>query len=162
GSARAAAAAGGVLAAVAALWALTLVLLPDRYGRMLLGDTWSAASALLPATGSQYAAMALGTCGLLALRVLRPRTTLPIQVAFSSLTVCFLLGGYALGGVPGAAWGLCLGSVCKAAASWRRVRRVLRTPGAVPTDPDGPVSAGASAPRSPGGPDRPAPPYGTS
>ena len=89
----------------------------------LLGDTWPTASALLPATGSQYAAMAVGTCGLLALRMLDPRTTLSIQVVFSLAAVAFLAGGYALGGVPGAAWGLCLGSVCKAVATWIRVAR---------------------------------------
>lgn len=124
--ARAAAVTGGLLAAAAGLWALTLMLLPDAAGRALLGDTWQSAAALLPATGSQYAAMALGVCALVTLRVLRPRTTLRIQVVFSLLSVCFLLGGYALGGVLGAAWGLCAGSACKAAAGWLRARAVLR------------------------------------
>lgn len=128
GRARAAAVAGGVLAAVAAGWATVLALLPDVAGRMLLGDTWAAASALLPATGSQYVAMALVTCALLTLRVLRPRATLPLQVVFSSFSVCCLLGGYALGGVLGAAWGLCAGSAAKALGGWLRVRGVVRTP----------------------------------
>ena len=85
-----------------------LFVLPDGAGRALLGDTWPSAAHLLPATGSQYAVMALGTCGLLALRVLSPRATLPIQVVFSLTSVCCLLGGYAdrrcpwrrLGAVP--------------------------------------------------------------
>lgn len=118
---RAAAGLGAVLAATAALWATGLALLPDAAGRELLGDTWPAAAALLPATGSQYAAMAVGTCGLLALRMLDPRTTLSIQVVFSLTAVAFLAVGYALGGITGAAWGLCLGSVCKAVATWTRV-----------------------------------------
>ncbi|MFE7750200.1 hypothetical protein [Streptomyces sp. NPDC057428] len=115
-----------VLAATAALWATGLALLPEAAGRELLGDTWPAAASLLPATGSQYAAMAVGTCGLLALRMLDPRTTLSIQVVFSLTAVAFMAGGYALGGVPGAAWGLCLGSVCKAAATWTRVALLRR------------------------------------
>lgn len=115
-----------VLAVTAALWATALALLPERAGRQLLGDTWPAAAALLPATGSQYAAMAVGTCGLLALRMLDPRTTLSIQVVFSLTAVALMAGGYALGGVPGAAWGLCLGSLCKAAATWTRVARLRR------------------------------------
>lgn len=123
---RATAALAAVLAGTAALWATVLVLLPDRVGRELLGDTWPVASALLPATGSQYAAMAAGTCGLLALRMLDPRTTLSIQVVFSLTAVAFMAGGYALGGVPGAAWGLCLGSLCKAVATWTRVVRLRR------------------------------------
>ncbi|WPW27083.1 hypothetical protein P6B95_06505 [Streptomyces atratus] len=115
-----------VLAVTAAAWATALALLPDGIGRHLLGDTWPTAAALLPATGSQYAAMAVGTCGLLALRMLDPRTTLSIQVVFSLAAVAFLTGGYVLGGVPGAAWGLCLGSVCKAVATWTRVARLRR------------------------------------
>ncbi len=142
-TARSAALVGGVLAVVAAGWATVLALLPDRAGRMLLGDTWAAASALLPATGSQYAVMALGTCALLTLRVLRPRATLSLQVTFSTLSVCCLLGGYAVGGVPGAAWGLFAGSAAKATAGWLRVRRVTRKEPA----PGDVVSADASAGR---------------
>ncbi|MEU1471063.1 hypothetical protein ABZ434_22905 [Streptomyces sp. NPDC005761] len=123
---RATAALAGLLAITAAGWATVLALLPDSVGRHLLGDTWPTAAALLPATGSQYAAMAVGTCGLLALRLLDPRTTLPIQVVFSLAAVAFLTGGYLLGGVTGAAWGLCLGSVCKAVATWTRVARLTR------------------------------------
>ncbi|WP_258037155.1 hypothetical protein [Streptomyces sp. SM14] len=134
--ARAAALAAGALAAVAACWAVVLLLVPGSAGRALLGDTWDAASALLPATGVQYTVMALGVCGLLTLRVLRPRATLPVQVVFSLLSVACLLGGYALGGVVGAAWGLCVGSAAKSAAAWLRVRAVLREP--PPADaPDG-------------------------
>ncbi|RPK56797.1 hypothetical protein EES43_23535 [Streptomyces sp. ADI96-02] len=129
---RATAGLAALLAATAALWATVLALLPDRAGRELLGDTWPVAAALLPATGSQYAAMAVGTCGLLALRMLDPRTTLAIQVVFSLTAVAFLACGYAVGGVQGAAWGLCLGSVCKAAATWIRVAR-LRRRGPAPT-----------------------------
>ncbi|WP_097867033.1 hypothetical protein [Streptomyces sp. rh34] len=136
---RATAALAAVLAATAGLWATVLVLLPERAGRELLGDTWPTAAALLPATGSQYAAMAVGTCGLLALRMLDPRTTLGIQVVFSLTAVAFLAGGYGIGGVPGAAWGLALGSLCKAAATWTAVAR-LRRRGPTPVEP---VSADA-------------------
>ncbi|MEU8436079.1 hypothetical protein AB0F18_24880 [Streptomyces sp. NPDC029216] len=115
---------GCALAVVGAGWAAVLYALPDRLGRHLLGDTWTAASALLPATGAQYAVMGLGTCALLTLRVLNPKATLSLQVVFSLLSVGLLLGGYALWGVAGAAWGLALGSAAKAAAGWLRVGRV--------------------------------------
>lgn len=123
---RATAALAAVLALTAAGWATVLALLPGSAGRHLLGDTWPTAATLLPATGSQYAAMAVGTCGLLTLRLLDPRTTLSIQVVFSLAAVAFLAGGYLAGGVTGAAWGLCLGSVCKAVATWTRVARLIR------------------------------------
>ncbi|MFG2389543.1 hypothetical protein ACGFYF_11765 [Streptomyces lavendulae] len=112
---------GAALAVLGAGWAAVLYALPDRLGRHLLGDTWAAAAALLPATGAQYAVMGLGTCALLTLRVLNPKATLSLQIVFSLLSVALLLGGYALWGVAGAAWGLALGSAAKAAAGWLRV-----------------------------------------
>ncbi|MFC9813113.1 hypothetical protein ACFVJM_13710 [Streptomyces virginiae] len=121
---RATAALGVVLAAVGAGWATALYLLPDRLGRELLGETWAAASALLPATGAQYAVMGLGTCALLTLRVLAPKATLSLQVVFSLLSVGLLLGGYAVWGVAGAAWALAAGSALKAGAGWLRVARL--------------------------------------
>ncbi|MEU6891445.1 hypothetical protein ABZ934_06525 [Streptomyces sp. NPDC046557] len=122
---------GGVLAALGAGWGAVLYALPETVGRQLLGETWGAAATLLPATGAQYAVMGLGTCALLTLRVLNPRATLSLQVVFSLLSVALLLGGYAVWGVAGAAWGLAAGSAAKAAAAWTRVSR-LPDP-AVPT-----------------------------
>ncbi|WP_327255031.1 hypothetical protein [Streptomyces sp. NBC_01244] len=115
---------GGALAVTGAAWGAVLYALPERVGRELLGDTWQAAAALLPATGAQYAVMGLGTCALLTLRVLNPKATLSLQVVFSLLSVGLLLGGYAVWGVAGAAWGLALGSASKAAAGWLRVARL--------------------------------------
>ncbi|WP_419994394.1 hypothetical protein [Streptomyces boninensis] len=126
GKVRATALLAGLLAGIAAAWATTLALLPDRIGREILGDTWATAAALLPATGTQYAAIALGTSALLTLRVLRPKATLPIQVVFSLVAVAAMLAGYALGGVKGAAWGLAAGSAMKATALWLRIAAVRR------------------------------------
>ncbi|MFD5408481.1 MATE family efflux transporter [Streptomyces nojiriensis] len=132
---RATAALGLVLAAVGAGWATALYLLPDRLGRELLGDTWAGASALLPATGAQYAVMGLGTCALLTLRVLAPKATLSLQVVFSLLSVGLLLGGYAVWGVAGAAWGLAAGSALKALAAWWRVTRLPAAAGSRDPEP---------------------------
>ncbi|MER7825439.1 hypothetical protein ABTX85_23100 [Streptomyces sp. NPDC096097] len=132
---RATAALGLVLATVGAGWATALYLLPDRLGRELLGDTWAGASALLPATGAQYAVMGLGTCALLTLRVLAPKATLSLQVVFSLLSVGLLLGGYAAWGVAGAAWGLAAGSALKALAAWWRVTRLPATAAARDDEP---------------------------
>ncbi|MFB7464606.1 hypothetical protein ACFCZ1_14090 [Streptomyces sp. NPDC056224] len=131
---RATALLGGVLALLGAGWGAVLFALPDRAGRQLLGDTWASASALLPATGAQYAVMGLGTCALLTLRVLAPKATLSLQVVFSLLSVGLLLGGYAVFGVAGAAWGLAAGSAAKAGAGWLRVAR-LPAPGAAAPRP---------------------------
>lgn len=126
-TARAAAVLGLALCAVGLAWGLVLHALPDGAGRQLLGATWQSASALLPASGAQYAVMGLGTCALVTLRVLSPRATLSVQVVFSLLSVVLMLGGYLLSGSAlGAAWGLAAGSALKAAAAWTRVAR-LRT-----------------------------------
>ncbi|MFE9927517.1 hypothetical protein [Streptomyces sp. NPDC005533] len=136
---RATALLGLVLAALGAGWGAVLYALPERVGRQLLGDTWAATAALLPATGAQYAVMGLGTCALLTLRVLAPKATLSLQVVFSLLSVGLLLGGYAVWGVAGAAWALATGSTLKALAAWWRVARL---PGAVPAQAEAaPVSA---------------------
>ncbi|WP_151773786.1 hypothetical protein [Streptomyces abyssomicinicus] len=114
---------GVALAATGGAWAGLWLLLPDGWGRQVLGDTWPAVAALLPATGTQYLLMGFGVSALLTLRVLSPRETLPVQVVFSLLSVALLFTGFALGGAAGAAWGLAAGSGLKAAASWLRVRK---------------------------------------
>ncbi|WP_407564511.1 hypothetical protein [Streptomyces sp. 184] len=152
---RSAAALAALLAGTAAAWTTVLVLLPDSAGRELLGDTWASTSELLPATGSQYAGIALGTSALLTLRVLRPESTLPIQVVFSLLSVGCMLTGYAAGGVLGAAWGLCAGSALKAAALWLKVAAVSRSVGAAARaagDPGGATGSGTGG-GTPGGSD---------
>ncbi|MFK0167816.1 hypothetical protein ACIQU5_03335 [Streptomyces sp. NPDC090306] len=137
---RAALFAGTLLAVVSASWAAVLYVLPAHLGRQLLGDTWESASKLMPATGAQYAAMAFGVCGLLALRVTAPRATLPVQLMFSPVSAGLLLAGYAWDGVAGAAWGLCAGSVLKGAAAWLQA---ARAPGAA-------ASVSATAATAPG------------
>lgn len=124
-TARAAAVLGLALCAVGLAWGLVLHALPGGAGHQLLGATWQSASALLPASGAQYAVMGLGTCALVTLRVLSPRATLSVQVVFSLLSVVLMLGGYLLSGSAlGAAWGLAAGSALKAAAAWIRVARL--------------------------------------
>ncbi|GAA1499767.1 hypothetical protein [Streptomyces synnematoformans] len=143
---RSAAALAALLAGTAAAWTTVLVVLPDSAGRELLGDTWAATSSLLPATGSQYAGIALGTSALLTLRVLRPESTLPIQVVFSLLSVGCMRTGYAAGVACGAAWGLCAGSALKAAALWLRVAAVSRAAASGAGPGPGTGTGGAEAP----------------
>ncbi|MFE5210491.1 hypothetical protein [Streptomyces sp. NPDC056600] len=117
---------GVALAVTGGAWAGLWLLLPDDWGRQVLGATWPAVAALLPATGTQYLLMGFGVSALLTLRVLSPRETLPVQVVFSLLSMALLFTGFTLAGAAGAAWGLAAGSGLKAAASWLRVVRVRR------------------------------------
>jgi hypothetical protein len=117
---------GAALAAVGGVWGVVWWLLPDGWGRQVLGDTWPAVAKLLPATGAQYLLMGFGVSALLTLRVLSPRDTLPVQVVFSLLSVGLMYAGFAWAGAVGAAWGLAAGSAVKAVAAWLRVLRVRR------------------------------------
>ncbi|WP_436996001.1 hypothetical protein [Streptomyces sp. enrichment culture] len=117
---------GCALAATGAVWGGVWWLLPDGWGRRVLGESWPAVAALLPASAAQYTLMGLGVSALLTLRVLSPRETLPVQVVFSLLSVALLYAGFAAGGAVGAAWGLAGGSAAKAVAAWVRVARVRR------------------------------------
>ncbi|MFV2120044.1 hypothetical protein ACE14D_17030, partial [Streptomyces sp. Act-28] len=108
---------GCALAATGAAWGGVWRLLPDGWGRRVLGETWPAVAALLPASATQYTLMGLGVSALLTLRVLSPRETLPVQVVFSLLSVALLYAGFAAGGAVGAAWGLAGGSAAKALAA---------------------------------------------
>ncbi|MGW0820607.1 hypothetical protein [Streptomyces sp. NPDC002845] len=123
---RATALLGCALAAVGAAWGAVWWLLPDDWGRQVLGDTWPAVAELLSASGTQYTLMGFGVSALLTLRVLSPRETLPVQVVFSLLSVGLMYAGFAWAGALGAAWGLASGSAVKALAAWLRVLRVRR------------------------------------
>ncbi|WP_149179124.1 hypothetical protein [Streptomyces sp. TRM49041] len=128
---------GGALAVAGAAWGGVWWLLPDGWGRRVLGDTWPAVAALLPASTAQYTLMGLGVSALLTLRVLSPRETLPVQVVFSLLSVALLSAGYVLAGAVGAAWGLAGGSAAKALAAWVRVVLVRRRAAAPTASGDG-------------------------
>jgi hypothetical protein len=142
GQVRATAVLATVLAGVAIAWTVVMMALPVRYGRQVLGATWTHSAYLLAPTGAQYAAVAAGTSALLTLRVLRPRATMPIQVVFSLVSTGAMIAGFALAGVSGAAWGLCVGSVLKATVLWIRI-------GTVRTGPPGP-GAGSRQAGTPG------------
>jgi O-antigen/teichoic acid export membrane protein len=67
---------------------------------------------------------------------------MPIQVVFSLVSTGAMIAGFALAGVSGAAWGLCVGSVLKATVLWIRI-------GTVRTGPPGP-GAGSRQAGTPG------------
>ncbi len=136
---------GAALAGTGAVWGAVWWLLPGGWGRQVLGDTWPAVAAILPASAVQYTLMGFGVSALLTLRVLSPRDTLPVQVFFSLLSVALLGAGFALAGAVGAAWGLACGSGAKALAAWVRVWRLRRAarPGAGPAPRDTAARAAA-------------------
>ncbi|MFR9805612.1 hypothetical protein ACL02T_25500 [Pseudonocardia sp. RS010] len=115
---------GGAQAGVALLWGLgLLLLLPDSWGRFVLGDVWPTASALiLPATlsvmfASISAGAAAGVRALGAARLsLRAQTWASLAYATGGLV------GAALGGARGSAWGVATATFIGAVVWWVQLR----------------------------------------
>ncbi|MFD0317788.1 hypothetical protein [Streptomyces flavalbus] len=119
---------GGGQAVAALLWGAALLLMPDRLGELVLGgDVWpSAADLILPATLG-VAGAGLGTGAAAGLRALgAARRSLRAQLFNSACYVGGGLGGAAVGGVVGSAWGVAAATVGGSAVWWLHLRSGLR------------------------------------
>jgi hypothetical protein len=95
-----------VTCAIAALVTLVLYLLPTALGRLILGETWLGAHALVLPIGAQLMALSVGTVVFMALRIEAPKSTLKVNLFTSIFVIAFFMAGYWISGVGGAAWGL--------------------------------------------------------
>ncbi|MFG2994992.1 hypothetical protein [Streptomyces sp. NPDC048340] len=118
---------GGGQAAAALLWGAALLLVPDRGGELVLGDVWSSASELIvPATLGVVGA-SLGTGAAAGLRALAAaRRSLRCQLIASAFYVSGGLGGAALAGTVGSAWGVAAATLSGSAVWWLQLRSALR------------------------------------
>ncbi|GAQ50541.1 hypothetical protein [Streptomyces acidiscabies] len=118
---------GGGQAVGALLWGGALLLVPDRLGEFALGDVWHSASELIAAIALGVAGAGLGTGAAAGLRALgAARRSLRAQL-FAS--VCYVgggLGGAALAGTVGSAWGVAAATVTSSAVWWLHLRTALR------------------------------------
>ncbi|MFI7502450.1 hypothetical protein ACIBVL_29000 [Streptomyces sp. NPDC049687] len=118
---------GGGQAAAALLWGGALLLVPDRLGELVLGGVWHSASQLIAAITFGVAGAGLGTGAAAGLRALgAARRSLRCQL-FAS--VCYAgggLGGAALAGTVGSAWGAAAANVGASAVWWLQLRSALR------------------------------------
>jgi O-antigen/teichoic acid export membrane protein len=118
---------GGGQAVAALLWGGALLLVPDRLGELVLGDVWSAASALIVPVTLGVAGAGLGTGAAAGLRALAAaRRSLRCQLFASACYVAGGLGGAVAGGTAGSAWGAAAASVCGSAVWWSQLRAALR------------------------------------
>jgi O-antigen/teichoic acid export membrane protein len=113
------AAMSAVLVVVALAWGLVLAGLPAAWGRALLGETWPATRDLLPAAtmtavGAGVASGAVGGLHVLA----AAGASMRVGLMGGLVTLGAALGGGALAGVQGGAWGLCLGTWAYAVGGW--------------------------------------------
>ncbi|MGG2464067.1 hypothetical protein ACO0M4_30535 [Streptomyces sp. RGM 3693] len=118
---------GGGQAVAALLWGGALLLIPDRIGGLVLGDVWSSASALIVPVTLGVAGAGLGTGAAAGLRALAAaRRSLRCQLFASTCYVIGGLGGAAVAGTVGSAWGVAAATVCGSAAWWLQLRSALR------------------------------------
>ena len=119
----------GVLVAAAAGLGTTLLLLPESVGRSLVGEVWAPArEVLLPLTihvAAVGTSVAAGT-GLRA--VADARSSLRAAISASPAILAGAVGGAAVAGAEGAAWGLACGQVTSACIWWRFLLRSVRRP----------------------------------
>jgi len=119
------------LAAIAATVGGVLLLVPDSLGMRLLGSTWPAASSLILPVTVSLAASGLRAGAAVGLRALADaRRSLHVRVAVSLLQLSGALGGAALAGALGAAWGNATGSCIAVWLWWSAFSASLKDRGA--------------------------------
>ncbi|WP_338702994.1 hypothetical protein V2W30_37120 [Streptomyces sp. Q6] len=118
---------GAGQAVAALLWGSALLLMPDRLGAFVLGDVWSASSALIVPVTLGVAGAGLGTGAAAGLRALAAaRRSLRSQLFASTLYVIGGLGGAAVAGTVGSAWGVAAATLGSSAVWWLHLRSALR------------------------------------
>jgi len=115
------------LSATALLWGAALLLVPDWAGEHVLGQVWFPASELIVPASLGVAGAGLGIGAAAGLRALAAaRRSLRCQLFASA---CYLgggLGGAAMAGTVGAAWGSAAANICASAVWWLQLRAALR------------------------------------
>ena len=104
-----------LLVGVCAAFSVALGLTPTAAGEAVLGDSWSGAMDFLPAMATQVMFAAVTTTSYLGLRLVAPRSTLPIRLWTAAVVPPAFFVGYATGGAVGALWGLTCASAVQAA-----------------------------------------------
>ncbi|MBL1112807.1 hypothetical protein JK364_10420 [Streptomyces sp. 110] len=118
---------GGGQATGALLWGSALLLMPDRLGESVLGGVWHSSSGLIAQITLSVAGAGLGTGAAAGLRALgAARRSLRCQLFASACYVGGGLGGAAVAGTAGSAWGVAAATVSGSAVWWLQLRSALR------------------------------------
>ena len=105
---------GLVLVSMTVAVFLLFLSLPHSVGTRILGDSWDGARTMLLPVGAQIACTAVSTVAYLALRLVDPRSTLPLRLWAAAAYLPGFFIGYYLNGVVGAVWGMACGSLVQA------------------------------------------------
>ena len=115
------------LAAVSLLWAGVLLVLPDSFGRAVLGETWTEARRVILPLGIAATTGGIQAGALIGLRAMAlPSYSLVARVTSSATLLVGGLVGGVLNGAQGAAWGLATGSALGSSVWWVQMLRGSR------------------------------------
>lgn len=119
---------GAVQASAALAWGVLLLFaLPDAAGRLVLGDVWGPASALIVPVTLEVMAAGLAAAAATGLRALgAARRSLRAQLVASALYLVGGLAGAAVAGAAGSAWGVAAAVLLTSSVWWLELRRALR------------------------------------
>ncbi|MFE6774546.1 hypothetical protein [Streptomyces sp. NPDC057702] len=118
---------GGGQAVGALVWGAALLLVPDRAGALVLGDVWHQASRLVVPATLGVAGASLGVGAAAGLRALAAaRRSLRCQLIASTCYVGGGLGGAAVAGTVGSAWGVAAATLASSAVWWLELHAALR------------------------------------
>jgi hypothetical protein len=118
---------GGGQAVAALLWGGALLLVPDRLGELVLAGVWHSAAALIVPVTLGVAGAGLGTGAAAGLRALgAARRSLRCQLFASACYVGGGLGGAAVAGTAGSAWGVAAATVGSSGVWWLQLRSARR------------------------------------
>jgi O-antigen/teichoic acid export membrane protein len=112
-----------VLATTVTVWGAALLVIPDDLGERLLGQSWSAASGLLPLFVWAYLAQTAASGPVTALRALgAARDSLRVRSVLAPLVIGAGVGGGLLAGTRGAAAGLAVANTVAIPLWWWAMR----------------------------------------
>lgn len=116
------------LASTAVLWGLVLILLPEAIGEALLGATWEGAQSVMFPMALAMAGSGIAIGAGVGLRaMLENRRATKARVIISILSVGAAIGGAAIGGAAGAAWGIAVVSLFAGGVWWIQLTRAIES-----------------------------------
>jgi O-antigen/teichoic acid export membrane protein len=128
---RRAAQVGACLAAAGTVYGIALVLLPDRWGAELFGETWAEAATFVGIVAVSEVVRLPTFAAIDLVKVLgAPLDLVRTRLTSSTGVVTGLLVGGIVGGPPGAAVGTTIGYTLSGVVWWRRARALSRHPAA--------------------------------
>jgi len=107
------------LVVVALIWGMVVELMPDAWGRALLGDTWEGAHELVLPLVVGAVGHGVASGGVTGLRIVAAaRESFRVRVVVGTATLVAGVAGGVVGDVQGAMWGLAAGSWATAVGTW--------------------------------------------